>query len=79
MSATIPACGSYVGWTELMIGRFTAIQVEAAVPYDPQCANLAPASKVIEPRRDRSGPGQSTVPHAPIGPDRQPRGALALL
>ena len=65
--AQVPGCGSYVGWTELTIGSVTATQVEAAVPYNPQCANLAPASKVVN-LVVPLGPGQSAVPHAPVGP-----------
>ncbi len=63
----VPGCGSYVGWTELSIGSVTATQVEAAVPYNPQCANLAPTTKIVN-LVVPLGSGPSTVPHAPVGP-----------
>jgi hypothetical protein len=66
IAVDVPACGSYVGWTEITIGSATATQVEAEVPYSPQCADLAPAQKVINLVVPLGG-GQS-VPHAPTGP-----------
>lgn len=65
--AQVPGCGSYVGWTELTIGSVTATQVEAAVPYNPRCADLAPVTKIVN-LVVPLGSGQSTVPHAPVGP-----------
>ncbi len=64
----VPPCGSYVGWTELTIGSNVETQVEAAVPYDPQCPGLGlgATQKVINLVVPLGG-GQS-VPHAPTGP-----------
>jgi hypothetical protein len=64
----VPACGSYVGWTELTIGNNVETQVEAAVPYEPQCPGLGlgATQKVIDLVVPLGG-GQS-VPHAPTGP-----------
>jgi hypothetical protein len=66
IAVDVPACGSYVGWTEITIGSATATQVEAAVPYSPQCADLAPVQKIVNLVVPLGG-GQS-VPHAPTGP-----------
>jgi hypothetical protein len=64
----VPACGSYVGWTELTIGNNVETQVEAAVPYEPQCPGLGlgATQKVVDLVVPLDG-GQS-VPHAPTGP-----------
>jgi hypothetical protein len=66
INVEIPACGAYVGWTELTIGSSTDTQVEAVVPYDPQCANPVTVQKVVNLVVPLGG-GQS-VPHAPTGP-----------
>ena len=65
--AQIPGCGFYVGWTELAVGRATDTQVEAAVPYDPKCADVAPVPKIVN-LVVPLGTGQSGIPHAPLGP-----------
>jgi len=65
--AEIPACGTYVGWTGITQGLNTLIQVQASVPYDPQCASTAATSTIIN-LVVPTGANQSTVPHAPLGP-----------
>ncbi len=64
----VPACGSYVGWTELTVGNKVETQVEASVPYDPQCPALGVGAtqKVV----DLVVPlgGGPSVPHAATGP-----------
>ncbi len=64
--AQVPGCGTYVGWTELTVGGSTDTQVEAAVPYNPRCANPGPVQKIVNLVVPMGG-GQS-VPHAPLGP-----------
>jgi hypothetical protein len=65
VAAVIPACGSYVGWTEITNTKGTFIQVQAKVPYDPQCATAATSTVVnlVVPL----GSTNTTVPHAPVG------------
>jgi hypothetical protein len=65
VTVTIPACGSYVGWTTIMNRSGTPIQVQAKVPYDPKCTTpaTAPVIDLVVPL----GSTNTTVPHAPIG------------
>jgi hypothetical protein len=65
ITARIPTCGVYVGWTVLS-GGAGATQVQAAVPYDPTCRSTAPDSKIIN-LVVPLGASQKTVPHAGIG------------
>jgi len=65
--AQIPACGSYVGWTDVPQGSNNLVQVQASVPYDPQCGSTSPVPHTIN-LVVPTGTGQTTVPHAPGGP-----------
>jgi len=65
IAVRIPACGVYVGWTELT-GTSSAIQVQAAVPYDPRCRSTATDSRIVD-LVVPLGPSQNTVPHAALG------------
>ncbi len=65
--AQIPRCGSYVGWTELTAKSGTETQVDAVVPYDPKCPDLAPVAKTVD-LVVPLGSGPKTVAHAPLGP-----------
>jgi hypothetical protein len=61
----IPACGVYVGWTELTAVASLPTQVQAAVPYDPACPTGAD-SKIIN-LVVPLGSQQSSVAHAAVG------------
>lgn len=65
--ARIPECGVYVGWTEVTVRSATYTQVDAAIPYEPQCADMAPLEKIVN-LVVPLGASPSTVPHAPLGP-----------
>jgi len=65
INVRIPACGVYVGWTELTTGT-GATQVQAAVPYEPRCKSPVTTSRIID-LVVPLGPAQKTVPHAAIG------------
>jgi hypothetical protein len=67
VDVTIPACGFYVGWTELTVKTATLIQVQAVAPYDPQCRATTTAAKVVS-LVVPLGSTSTSVPHAPIGP-----------
>ena len=64
MLVSLPACGSYQGWTELE--PTGAIEVEAEVPFDPSCG-AAPGSLSVASVVPLGG-AQATVPHAALGP-----------
>jgi len=63
VNVQIPACGTYVGWTA--IG--SDVEVEAAVPYDPQCGATAPTTQAINLVVPLGSTGTSP-PHAALGP-----------
>jgi hypothetical protein len=65
ISAAIPACGRYVGWTELATSGMP-VEVQAAVPYDPQCTSTSATTKVID-LVVPLGSTNSSVAHAGIG------------
>jgi hypothetical protein len=67
VDVTIPACGYYVGWTELTVKSNTYVQVQAVAPYDPPCSATTTAAKVVN-LVVPLGSTSSSVPHAPIGP-----------
>jgi hypothetical protein len=67
ISARIPACGKYVGWTELATTPGMPVEVQAAVPYDPQCASTSVTAVVIN-LVVPLGSTNSSVAHARIGP-----------
>jgi hypothetical protein len=64
----IPACGHYYGWTQVPTpGGGQAVQVVAAVPFDPTCgATVAQSQSVDQVVPLGSGPGSTD--HAPLGP-----------
>ncbi len=66
VTVTIPACGSYVGWTNFMSSSGTDIQVQARVPYDPSCARAVTSTAVIN-LVVPLGSTNTSPPHAPIG------------
>jgi hypothetical protein len=66
ITAIIPRCGLYVGWTQVTVKTVLAIQVQAAVPYDPSCAQTGVRSRVID-LVVPLGSSENTVPHAPGG------------
>ncbi|MFZ0667702.1 MAG: hypothetical protein WAM97_18290 [Acidimicrobiales bacterium] len=63
----VPACGSYVGWTNVTMPGGPGIQVQASVPYDPQCANASSTNQTVSLVVPANS-GQTSIPHAPIGP-----------
>ena len=67
ITAVIPRCGLYVGWTQVTVKTVLAIQVQAAVPYDPSCAQTGVRSRVID-LVVPLGSNANSVAHAPGGP-----------
>jgi hypothetical protein len=66
VTATIPACGSYFGWTEILDKSSTDVQVQASAPYDPQCSTATTRTQVIN-LVVPLGSTNTGVPHARIG------------
>ena len=67
-AATIPACGTYFGWTDLTTqNASSALEVLARAPFDPRCTPEADSPLVVDSVVPL-GPAQAQVPHAPLGP-----------
>jgi len=67
VQVSLPACGTYEGWTELPSpGGGQVTEVVAHVPFDPACGR--PASVQVVDDVVPLGTAQSTVSHAPLGP-----------
>jgi len=65
--ATLPACATYYGWTELSGQDAGDVQVVARRPYEPDCSPATEHSQTVDDVVPLGG-GQSQVPHAPLGP-----------
>ena len=46
--ATIPACGTYFGWTDLTTQTSSALEVLARAPFDPRCTPEADSPLVVD-------------------------------
>jgi hypothetical protein len=66
VTITLPACGSYYGWTELGGQGAGAVQVVARRPFDPQCSPATGRTQTVDDVVPL-GDGQRQVAHAPLG------------
>jgi hypothetical protein len=64
---TVPACGTYYGWTAVAGAGVDAVEVVARVPYHPACGSDAPTSEAIDDVVPL-GATQAKTPHAALGP-----------
>ncbi len=64
---TIPACGTYFGWTDVTTSTSSALQVLARTPFDPDCTQAADHPLVVDSVVPL-GPAQAQLPHAALGP-----------
>lgn len=68
VQVTVPPCGRYYGWTDVPTSEGgVAVQVVAAVPFDPACGATT-AQTVSVDQVVPLGPEQGVVAHAPLGP-----------
>ena len=65
--ATLPACATYYGWTELSGQDAGALEVVARRPYEPDCTPATEHPQTVDNVVPLGG-GQSQVPHAALGP-----------
>ena len=66
VTVTLPACGSYYGWTELGGQADGAVQVVARRPFDPTCSPATEHTQTVDDVVPLGG-AQSKVAHAPVG------------
>ena len=66
VAVTVPACGSYYGWTEAPTPSTTTLQVIARRPYD-GCPTTAATTQPVDSVVPLGG-AQNQVQHAPLGP-----------
>ncbi len=66
--ATIPACGTYFGSTDVTTQTSSALQVLARTPFDPRCPAKAGSAVVVDGVVPLGGPAQAQIPHAALGP-----------
>jgi hypothetical protein len=67
VNVTIPACGSYYGWTEQPGPGTAALEVVARWPYDSRCPSGVAQTQTVDDVVPL-GDAQNQVPHAPLGP-----------
>ena len=66
VTVTLPACGSYYGWTELGGEDAGAVQVVARRPFDPHCSPATELTQTVDDVVPLGG-AQNRVAHAPLG------------
>jgi len=64
---TVPACGTFFGWTDVTGAGTAPVQVVAQKPFDPECGSNAPVVQVVSDVLPL-GKAQAQVPHAVLGP-----------
>ena len=64
---TLPACGTYFGWTEVPSLGAPTVQVVARKPFDPTCGSLATTTQTVDDVVPL-GTAQAQVQHAELGP-----------
>jgi hypothetical protein len=64
---TMPACGTYFGWTAIPGPTTASIQVVARSPFDPACGSQASFTQIVDDVVPL-GNSQTQVPHAEVGP-----------
>lgn len=68
VQATVPACGHYVGWTEVAGPTSqSAIEVVASVPFDSLCSSSAPLQVTVDDVVPL-GSSPQQLAHASLGP-----------
>ncbi len=67
VQVTMPACGTYYGWTDVAGTNPASLQVVAQTPFDPSCGSNTPNVQIVSGVVPL-GSAQSRVPHAVLGP-----------
>ena len=67
VQVTMPACGTYYGWTDVAGTSAATLQVVAQTPFDPSCGSNAPDVQIVSGVVPL-GSAQARVPHAVLGP-----------
>jgi hypothetical protein len=67
VSVTVPACGSFYGWTDQPGTGAAAVEVVARRPYDASCPSAVPQMQTVDDVVPL-GNAQNQVPHAALGP-----------
>ena len=67
VTVSLPACGAYYGWTELLGAHSTALQVVARQPFDPGCDSPPQTTQTVD-NVVPLGQGQVQILHASLGP-----------
>jgi len=64
---TVPACGTFFGWTDVTGAGAAPVQVVAQKPFDPDCGSSASVVQVVS-NVVPLGKAQAQAPHAVLGP-----------